>query len=142
VISFNLRCSNGHEFEGWFSNSSDFDAQAARGLVECPYCGDKSVEKGLMAPAIATSPERDGKVSLVLDQERREAVAQLRALINRIRETSEDVGDRFAEEARKIHYGEAEERGIHGRATVMDMRSLAEEGIPFMALPALPEEKN
>ncbi len=142
MISYNLRCSNGHEFEGWFASSSDFEAQRARNLVECPICSVTSVEKALMAPAIATSGATREATPVLMDPEKREALAQLRALVQKVRANAEDVGERFAEEARKIHYGEAEERGIYGRASAGDIRSLAEEGVPIMPLPVLPEDQN
>lgn len=140
MISFNLRCANGHEFEGWFSNSADFEAQKKRGLVECPACADRAVEKALMAPAIATSGGRQEKTPVLMDEGRQQALAKVRELVEAVRANAEDVGDRFADEARRIHYGEAEQRGIYGKASPVEIKGLAEEGVPFMPLPALPED--
>lgn len=146
MISYSLICSNAHEFEGWFSSSADFDAQNERGLVECPVCGDKTVEKTLMAPAVSTSRGKaeatEKTVPAVMDGERKQMMTQLHELARKVREGAENVGDRFAEEARKIHYGETEARGIYGKATHDEARNLAEEGVEFMPLPTLPEEQN
>ena len=142
MISFNLRCDNRHEFEGWFKSSGEFAAQAGRGLVECPTCGSKAIEKALMAPAIASGRSSSEPVPVVMETGQAEAVAQLRALMQKVRENAEYVGDRFAEEARRIHYGETEARGIYGKASISDVKSLAEEGVEFMPLPTLPEDRN
>src|SRR5690606_35843889 len=97
VISFNLRCRKGHEFEGWFSSSSDFDSQRSRGLVECPHCSETSIEKALMAPAIATSKVQSESTPVLMDPEKKEMLGQLHALVRKVRENAEDVGERFAE---------------------------------------------
>ncbi len=146
MISYSLICSNAHEFDGWFSGSADFDAQKKRGLVECPFCGDKTVEKALMAPAVSTSRRKaaaaEKTLPAAMDGERRQMMTQLRELARKVRDGAENVGDRFAEEARKIHYGETEARGIYGKATHDEARGLAEEGVEFMPLPTLPEDQN
>ncbi len=142
MISFTLVCSNAHEFETWFSSGSDFDAQKERGLVECPFCGDKSVEKALMAPSVSTSRSKDQSVPVAMNAEQKKMMAQLRELTNKMREGAENVGDKFADEARKIHYGETEARGIYGKATPVEAKDLAEEGVEFIPLPTLPEDQN
>lgn len=143
MISFNLRCENRHEFEGWFKNSGEFEAQAGRSLVECPYCGSRTIEKALMAPAISSGrPASEQPVSVVMEPEQAEMMSQLRALMQKVRENAEYVGERFAEEARRIHYGETEARGIYGKASMAEVKSLAEEGVEFMPLPTLPEDRN
>ncbi len=143
MISFNLVCSNAHEFEGWFASGSEYESQKERGLVECPVCGDKSVEKGLMAPSVSTSRKRaEPPVPVAMNAEQQKMMAQIRELTRKMREGAENVGDRFAEEARKIHYGETEARGIYGKATPVEAESLVEEGVEFIPLPELPEDRN
>lgn len=142
MISFNLHCGKGHAFEGWFSSSADYEAQRSRGLIECPDCGDREIAKALMAPAVSTSRAGRDAVPVVMDSDQKRALAQLRELARKVRENAENVGDRFAEEARKIHYGETEPRGIYGKATPGEARSLAEEGVEFLPLPDLPEDRN
>ncbi len=142
MISFSLVCSNAHEFEGWFSSSDDFDSQKARGLVECPVCGDQSVDKALMAPSVSTSRSKEQTVPMAMDAEQTKMMDQIRDLTKKMREGAENVGDKFAEEARKIHYGETEARGIYGKATPVEAKGLAEEGVEFIPLPTLPEDQN
>ena len=151
MIRYQLQCAKSHPFEGWFRNSRDFDRQARRGLVACPTCGDARVTKALMTPSIATgvkkrprkAPER---ATAQHARERQSAQRELTEIMRRIRadvvEKAEHVGDRFAEEARKIHYDEAPSRGIYGEATMAQARDLIEEGIDVMPLPALPEDQN
>lgn len=141
MIKYTLRCGAGHAFEGWFASSSDYDAQCARGLVTCPSCGSAEVGKALMAPAIATSEER-AQTAALGGGEQAEMIARMRDMVRAIRENSEDVGTRFPEEARKIHYGEAEPRGIIGQAAKDDIASLLDEGIDIAPLPVLPEDTN
>jgi len=142
VIKYTLSCDNAHSFEGWFSSSADFDRQADLGLVSCPVCGSVAVGKELMAPSVSTARRKDEAKVLMMDQARKEAVAKIRELVTSIRENSEDVGNRFPEEARKIHYGEAEQRGLIGQATIDEARALLEEGIEIAALPVLPDDVN
>jgi hypothetical protein len=141
VIRFSLCCEKGHDFEAWFRNNDDFDAQQRRGLVECPACGSHKVEKALMAPAVSTGRAKE-KVALAMNAEQRKMMAQLKELAKKVRENADYVGDKFAEEARKIHFGEVEARGIYGEATTEEARSLIEEGVEFMPLPDLPEDQN
>ena len=135
----NLKCAHGHAFEGWFASNDAFDDQLGRGLVECPMCGDKAVVKQLSAPRLslgAARPEPAGPA------EAPQADAQRQARwLNAMRElvaTTEDVGDRFAHEARRIHHGDAPERGIRGQASREESDALAEEGIAVMQI-ALPK---
>jgi hypothetical protein len=141
MISFSLRCSEGHAFEGWFRNGGDFDAQAGRGLVACPQCGSATVEKALMAPAVSTAKRKE-KLAVAATAESAKMIAQLQELARKVRGSAENVGERFAEEARKIHFGETEARGIYGEATSDEAKGLVEDGVPFLPLPALPEEQN
>ncbi len=142
MIRFNLVCDAQHDFEGWFASGADFDAQSERGLVSCPHCGSEKVAKALMAPSVSTSRKKEASTRLAMNTSQKAALDQLRQAVKTIRENSEDVGERFPEEARKIHYGEAEERGIIGQANTEEVKSLVEEGVSIAPLPDLPEEKN
>ena len=141
MIRFSLACDRDHVFEAWFRNNDDFDRQKKRGFVECPSCGSRDIDKALMAPAVSTGRKRE-KIALAMSEEQRQAMAQIKALSEKIRESAEHVGDRFAEEARKIHFGETEARGIYGEATPEEARSLAEDGVGFMPLPVFPDDRN
>ena len=135
-----LRCTHGHGFEGWFASNEAFETQLASGLVECPVCGDTAIVKLLSAPRLnlgnakapseAAASAAPSQVSAPLSPEAR----WMRAVREVIAKT-EDVGERFAEEARKMHYGEAEERGIRGQATPEQTEALLDEGIAVMPLP-------
>ena len=131
MIAYQLRCAKGHAFEGWFKDSAAFDVQAQDGKLVCPSCNSKKVEKAVMAPAIA------GKA-----REQAEARQALRALRQKLVADAEHVGGEFPEEARKIHYGEAEERAIYGEATGDDVKALLEEGVPVSPLPPDPDAVN
>lgn len=141
MISFNLICEHDHAFEAWFRNNADFDGQKERGLVSCPHCGSGNVEKALMAPAVSTGKRRE-QIALAMGEQQKKALAQLKELSNKVRENADYVGDRFAEEARKIHFGETEARGIYGEATSEEAASLVDDGVGFMPLPLFPEEQN
>lgn len=141
MIRFALRCEHSHEFEGWFRNNDDFDTQKKRGFVECPVCGSSNVEKALMAPAVSTSRKQE-KVALAMGEQQRRAMAELKALSQKMRDNADYVGDKFAEEARKIHFGETEARGIYGEATVQEARSLVEDGVDFLPIPVFPDDQN
>jgi hypothetical protein len=134
MILYELRCEAGHGFEAWFRNSGTYDAQVAAGEVNCPVCGSAAVEKALMAPAIAKRSGGDGnarRTHTTMADARRE----LEALRQKIEENCEYVGDRFADEARKIHYEEAAHRDIYGEATETEARELEEEGIGVARIP-------
>ncbi|AKI03274.1 hypothetical protein IMCC20628_04606 [Hoeflea sp. IMCC20628] len=139
MIRFSLHCEKDHEFEGWFSSSADYDAQCDRGLVECPVCSSREISKALMAPAVAVSRETASR-PLAMDPEKRDMMRKLRGMVQAVRQNSEDVGDRFADEARKIHHGETEARGIIGKASSEDAKSLIEEGIEIAPLPEFPDD--
>jgi hypothetical protein len=140
VIRYALACDQDHTFEGWFSRSSDFDDQAARGLVECPVCGSRAVRKQIMAPAVAGAKKRgDGLPAEVTKRAMMmEAMARVRAHVT---DTFDYVGDTFAREARAIHEGKSEERGIYGEATVAEVKGLVEDGVPVAPLPPEPAKK-
>jgi hypothetical protein len=140
MISYTLRCSEGHEFEAWFRSSADYDK--AVGKTVCPACNSKKVEKALMAPAVART-DKGSKMPVAAADPRQAAMREaLRELRRKVTENADYVGDKFAEEARKIHYNETEPRGIYGEANMEDAKALLEEGIEFHPLPMLPEDGN
>jgi hypothetical protein len=131
MILFTLRCAKDHEFEAWFRDGAGFEAQHAAGEIACPLCGERSVEKAVMAPRLARGRDTIPEALVQL----RQALVQMRRQI----ETHCDyVGPRFAEEARRIHYGEVDPRGIYGEASEAESRELADEGIKFGQIPWLP----
>lgn len=141
MIRYALICENGHDFEGWFQNADAFDAQAGAGEVECPACHTLAVEKALMAPRIAASGKKTPKPRAggAMPPEVLEMARKLR---RHVEATAENVGDKFADEARKIHYRDSEPRGIYGKASLKEAKELAEEGIESFPLPVLPEDHN
>lgn len=141
MIRFSLVCEHDHDFDGWFRNGNDFDSQQKRGLISCPACGSAKVGKALMAPAVSTGRNKES-LALAMNDEQRRALTQLKTLADKARENADYVGDRFADEARKIHFGEAEARGIYGEATPDEARGLAEDGVEFMPLPVFPDDHN
>lgn len=133
----NLQCSHAHSFEGWFASEDDFQGQLARGLVECPMCADTAVTKMPSAPRLnlgASEPGAPAKQEVVSTPNAQVQAAWMH-LLKQVMANTEDVGERFAEEARRIHYGEAEERGIRGQATPEETEALLEEGIGVLPLP-------
>jgi len=142
VIRYALACDQDHEFEGWFARAADFDDQAARDLVACPVCGSSAVRKQIMAPALAGTKKRGESVPAEAAGAKRammmEAMARVRA---HVEDTFDYVGDTFAREARAIHEGKSEERGIYGEATAAEVKSLVEDGVPVAALPPEPAKK-
>ncbi|CAN7202661.1 hypothetical protein Brsp04_03198 [Brucella sp. NBRC 12952] len=141
MIRFSLHCDHGHEFEGWFRDNADFDRQSERKLVSCPVCNSPEIQKSLMAPAVSTSRSKE-QVAIAMDQAQKQVLEQMRELSRKVRENADYVGDQFAEEARKIHFGETEARGIYGEASKEDVHSLIEDGVDVMPLPVFPEDKN
>jgi hypothetical protein len=141
MIHLALRCEHDHAFDGWFRNSEDFEKQKKSGLVSCPSCGSSSVDKALMAPSVSTGRKKE-KMALAMNAAQKKAMAELKALTEKMRENADYVGDKFAEEARKIHFGEADQRGIYGEATAEEAKSLAEDGVEFMPLPVIPDDQN
>ena len=133
---FNLACEHDHAFEGWFASAEDYDSQLARGLLECPTCASRTIRKMLSAPRLNLStPSASDSAAPAKPATPEQAQAMLFKLARHIMANTEDVGARFAEEARRIHYKEAPERGIRGQASAEEARELAEEGIEVMALP-------
>jgi hypothetical protein len=152
MIVFDLKCSENHTFEAWFRSSADYEDQQAKGIVECPYCGDRDVKKAMMAPNVAAkgntrsesatpAPSASSAPSAAkgADPKAAELAAKAQELFSKLRshveETCDYVGDRFAEEARKIHYGESEERGIYGESSAEETKELLDEGVEIMPLP-------
>lgn len=156
MIRYALGCDQGHEFEGWFGNSAAFDEQLADGLVICPVCGSEKVNKLIMAPGVARTDRGDAPASgspatpddstaspmALMNDKARELRGMIRALREHVAQNAENVGPRFAEEARKIHEGDAQARSIYGEATKEEARKLVEDGIPALPLPVLPDERN
>jgi hypothetical protein len=147
MIHYDLICDQGHAFDGWFRNSSAYDEQAGSGLVSCTQCGSAKVEKQLMAPGIPAKSNRKGDsaskmVAAPADPRLAELMNMMREMRRHVEENAEYVGDRFAEEARKIHYEESDQRGIYGQTTPDEAKALIEEGITVHPLPRLPEDGN
>ncbi|HZN46648.1 MAG TPA: DUF1178 family protein, partial [Ramlibacter sp.] len=135
----NLRCAHAHAFEGWFASEDDFQDQLVRGLVECPLCGNAAITKLPSAPrlnlgATEAAPAAAAKQEVV-SSPNPELQAAWMQLVKQVMANTEDVGERFAEEARKIHYGETEQRGIRGQASREETQELLEEGIGVLPLP-------
>jgi len=162
MIRYTLVCNKRHEFESWFTNSAAYDKQAKRGLVTCPLCGSAKVEKTMMTPRLARTDTRSAQevvpakppaaaeatptppptpVAMISPQEQ-EFRQKLRELRDHLVQNADNVGPRFPEEARKMHYGEAEHRSIYGIASPEEAKELHEEGIEFSPLPVLPDERN
>jgi hypothetical protein len=138
VIKFTLRCGADHEFEGWFRDNAAFEEQAEKGVLTCPLCGDVRITKSIMAPSIRTSESAQA----AREEQRRKMVMfmqQLKAAHEHVEKNFDNVGDRFAEEARAIHYGEKEKRDIFGQTTADEAKRLHDEGISFSFLPPLPK---
>jgi hypothetical protein len=160
MIAFDLICKAGsHRFEGWFGSSSDYERQQSDGLLLCPVCGDGAIEKAVMAPNVgrkgnqAAAPKAQGEAKEAvavanmpeMPAEMVEAIGKIAQMQAKMLEKSDWVGDRFADEARAIHYGDAPDRIIHGSATIDDARDLHDEGIAVAPLPlpyVPPEAKN
>ena len=131
MILFDLRCGDGHVFEAWFRDSDTFDAQARAGEIACPVCSDSAIAKALMTPNVTTTSSQS-----INSEQAAQVMRYLSAVRDHVEKTHDNVGDRFPEEARKIHYGETEKRSIYGRTTADDARALDDEGIEFGILPA------
>ncbi|MEP7297691.1 MAG: DUF1178 family protein [Burkholderiales bacterium] len=132
----NLRCALDHRFEGWFASDADFASQGERGLVACPLCDDKTITRLPSAPRLNVSALRNEPVMPpTAEIERARAQGQWLRAVREVISQTEDVGDRFPEEARRIHYGEAKERGIRGHASSEDANALRDEGIEIVSMP-------
>jgi hypothetical protein len=165
MIKYSLVCEKQHEFESWFPNSSAYDKQVKRGLVTCPACVSAKVEKAIMAPRLARTDTESAAMRMPAVQEapggeataapaetktpvamlsphEREIRRKLKELREHLTANSDNVGQKFPEEARKMHYGDIEHRSIYGEASPDEAKALAEEGIPFHPLPVLPDERN
>jgi len=138
---FDLQCEHGHVFEGWFSSHSDFDTQRERGLIACPLCDSKTIAKKLSAPMLNVSGSKPPQPAAPREPDKTPMPAAAQAaMLQQLRQVlrqTENVGDRFATEARRIHHGDAPERPIRGVATREERQSLTEEGIAVAAIPAL-----
>jgi hypothetical protein len=156
MIRYNLRCERGHAFESWFHSSQAYETQEKRKLVNCPSCGSAKVERAIMAPRIVSKKSRDrtapapaaateattpASTPLMMAQER-ELRAKLRELRDHIVKNADNVGERFPNEARKMHYGDIEHRPIYGEASPEEARSLIDEGVEVSPLPVLPDDRN
>lgn len=148
MIKYRLGCPAGHEFDSWFASCAAFEDQVRRDLLACPHCQSTAIDRVPMAPAVVGSSKKTSRgrgakpaenVATSVDAV---LLHELRQLKKKIAENSEYVGHGFAEEARKIHYGEAGERAIYDEATAEEARALREEEIPFAVVPKLPEENN
>jgi hypothetical protein len=138
VIVYNLRCEQDHEFEGWFKDSAAFDAQAADRKLVCPVCETRKVEKAPMAPSVSGTKKR-----VVNSPEELKQMRQfMTGLRKYVQDNAEYVGPKFPEEARKIHYGETEDRHIYGEATLKEAKELIEEGVDVAPLPPDVEDTN
>ena len=154
MIVYDLACHDGHRFEGWFGSSADYEDQRARGLLACPSCGSGEVAKAPMAPAVPAKgnsrqevlpPESRPMANTPMPPEMHKALAALAKAQTEALKQSTWVGDKFAEESRKMHYGERDEAPIHGQASLAEARALIEEGVPVAPLPfpvAPPEKLN
>ena len=138
MIRYALACDHEHEFEGWFGASADFDDQQAKGQIECPICASKAVRKQIMAPALAGTKRNSPDMTPQMRQVMMETLGKVR---RHVEENFDYVGDSFATEARAIHEGKSEERGIYGEATAAEVRKLAEDGVPVAPLPPEPPKK-
>jgi hypothetical protein len=155
MIRYHLRCDRGHAFESWFQSSSAYESQEKRKLVSCPGCGSVKVERAIMAPQIvskkkdraepapapATEVTAPASTPLMMAQER-ELRAKLKELRDHIVKNADNVGERFPNEARKMHYGDIEHRPIYGEASPEEARSLIDEGVEVSPLPVLPDDRN
>lgn len=161
MIRYNLRCERGHTFESWFQSSSAYETQEKRKLVNCPACGSAKVERAIMAPQIVSKKGRNsaapapaapaevaapevaspGSTPLLMAQER-ELRAKIKELRDHIVKNADNVGERFPNEARKMHYGDIEHRPIYGEASPDEARALIDEGVEVSPLPVLPDDRN
>ena len=147
MIRYDLICEHGHEFDGWFSNSEAFEEQVKGSLISCSHCGSDLITKQLMAPGIPVKSNRKAAapqkmLAGTVDPRTQKLMQMMREVRKAVEENAEYVGDRFADEARKIHYEESEKRGIYGEARPEDAQALIEEGIEVHPLPRLPEDSN
>ena len=145
-MKFTLQCENDHQFEAWFRSNEDYEVQAKRGFIECPHCGSIQVAKALMAPKVATGRSKDARKQAVMvaagQAMQREMMEKMREVTRHVKANADDVGDKFPQEARKMHYGETDAKPIYGKASADEVESLVDEGVEIMPLPDLPEDMN
>ncbi|MBA2401744.1 MAG: DUF1178 family protein [Bradyrhizobium sp.] len=158
MIRYSLRCERGHAFESWFQSSSAYESQEKRKLVSCPSCGSVKVERGIMAPQIVSKKGSENPAPVaaevastevaatestpLLMAHERELRAKIKELRDHITKNADNVGERFPNEARKMHYGDIEHRPIYGEASPEEARSLIDEGVEVSPLPVLPDDRN
>ena len=142
MIRYRLICSQEHEFEAWFKDSAGYERQVRRHQVSCPHCGDVDVSKAIMAPGLKSAPAE----GIATEAQAHEVARRILAAVGKLKDTVETdydyVGESFADEARAIHHGEAEERGIWGEATSEDAEELLDEGIPVLPLPGVSRRRD
>ena len=140
MIRYALACEHGHQFEGWFGSSADYDDQSERGLIACPVCDSRVVAKQIMAPSVSgTKKSAAADLSPQMRSMVMEAMSKVRA---HVEENFDYVGDSFAKEARDIHEGRSEDRGIYGEASPAEIKKLNEDGVPIAPLPPAPPKKS
>lgn len=139
MIRYNLKCANDHSFESWFQSAEAFDKLAKAKMVSCPTCGGTDVQKSIMAPSIGKKSNTQSDTTLTTQSTEQEQV--ISAMRKHVEENSEDVGEKFASEARAMHVGDAPERAIHGQAKPDEARALLEDGVPVLPLPFDPKRK-
>lgn len=146
MIRYRLICSQDHEFDAWFRDGTGYERQVKRQQVTCPHCGDVDVTKAMMAPGIARSSRAESHTDKFAEAKAHEVARRILTAVGKLRDNVEQeydyVGDQFADEARAIHYGDAEERGIYGEASDDDAAGLEEEGIEFFRLPTPPQRRD
>jgi hypothetical protein len=140
MIRYALICDRGHEFDAWFGSGAAYEEQARAHTVTCPYCGSAAVNKAPMAPSVMRA--RNDSPAPLDAAERKKTYAFLKGLRAHLEANADNVGPAFPEEARKMHYGEAEARSIYGEASLKEAEELREEGIPAVPLPPLPKDHN
>jgi hypothetical protein len=147
MIRYDLICDKGHEFDGWFSDSASYDTQAKRGLIECTHCGIAKIKKQIMSPGIPSKSNKKSEAAVRMsagpvDPRAAAMMQMMRDYRKHVETNAENVGKNFAEEARKIHYKESQERGIYGQTSSEEAAALIEEGIEIHPIPVLPEDGN
>ncbi|MBL6946743.1 MAG: DUF1178 family protein [Rhodospirillales bacterium] len=138
MILYQLKCADEHQFEAWFKDAATYDDQSGAGEVSCPYCGSTHVRKAPMAPRLSKGTAKTEVVEVKASEVATQILQASENLRKHVEEKCEDVGEKFADEARKIHYGDSDERGIYGTATEDEASDLSDEGIEYYQIPRLP----
>lgn len=141
-MKFQLECKNEHSFEGWFRSNNDFETQQEHGLLQCPMCGTHEVSKTLMAPSLTTGRSKEKIAVAAGKAAQKQMMAKMMELAKEVKSKADNVGEKFPEEARKIHYGESEARAIYGKATTDEVTELVDEGVEILPLPDVPDDDN